>query len=70
MKIENFSANLKALVESSGMTRREFGEKIGICDATLSRLMQGHNVPSIKTVLSLVVAFDIPWEKLFKKQGE
>jgi DNA-binding XRE family transcriptional regulator len=70
MKLENFAVNFMNIYEQSKLNKRAFCQKLGICEATYSRLSHGHSVPSVKTVINLMNVFGVPFEKLFQAKEE
>lgn len=60
MKEQNcFVRNLSALIEETGITQREFAEKIGVTEVTISRYLSGERSPRIEIVSKIADFFNV-----------
>lgn len=55
-----FNAWLRHRLETSRLTQRQLADKAGIHHSTISRLVRGHRMPSLRTVTSLAHALGVP----------
>lgn len=62
--LKNFGENLKVTFKDSGMTLDELSSDIGISTSTLSRCMNGLQMPSLKDFINSMVALDLEPEEL------
>ncbi len=63
-----FGQNLKLLIKQSGLTQKEFAQKLGISQSTLSYWIVDRSKPDFDTVLFLSQYFDVSLDDLFKKE--
>lgn len=61
---------LRALREQKGLTQSEIEKRSGLLRCYLSRIENGHIVPSIETVERLARALGEPLSRLFNDAGE
>lgn len=61
----NLGANLSKLLEERSMTKSELSFKAGISCSTLTFVSKGRS-PSVKTVIAICNALEIPVHKLFE----
>ena len=61
---------LKQLRKILGLSQREFGEKLGITDASVSRLEKGERNPSDQTLKSICREFNVNWAWLTEGLGD
>lgn len=54
-----FNAWLRHRLETSRLTQRQLADKAGIHHSTISRLVRGHRIPSLRTVTSLAHALGV-----------
>lgn len=62
--LKNFGENLKAAFKDSGMTLNELSNDTGISIPTLSRCMNGLQMPSLKEFINIMCALDLEPEEL------
>lgn len=65
-KIENFSKNLKEVVEFLDLTQVEFSERVGITQAATSQLLSGERTPSVETLVKILNYVPVSFERLLK----
>ena len=62
--LKEFGENLKAELEDARVTLEELSEDTGISIATLSRCMNGIQMPSLKEFINIMCALDLEPEDL------
>lgn len=62
--LKEFGENLKTELEDSGETLEELSEDTGISMATLSRYINGLQMPSLKAFINILCALDLEPEDL------
>lgn len=62
--LENFRYNLVCLVRDYGLSQRELAEDSGLSETTISRYMSGLQMPSVRAVVNIAIALDIPVDQL------
>lgn len=63
LKTENMGINLRQLMKELGCSQKEFSEQIGITEAGLSQLLNGERMPRIDTVLKIMKATSVKFER-------
>ena len=61
---------LRAIRESKNMSQGDIEEKTGLIRAYVSRVENGHTVPSLETLEKFSNAFDVPLYQIFYDGGE
>ena len=56
---------LRMLREGKGMSQGDIEERTGLMRCYLSRLENGHTIPSLETLERLAAALDVPLYKMF-----
>ena len=62
--LKDFGENLKAELEDSRETLEELSEDTGISIATLSRCINGYQMPSLKEFINIMCALNLEPEDL------
>ena len=65
----DLSSRIKLVVEESGLTRTEFGKRINLSQPTISKLMNGTQNPSARTLIDIANKFDVEEEWLRTGEG-
>lgn len=65
-----FGKNLKALLDSRGMSAAELAEAVNITAATLSRYMSGYRSPEAKYVVTIAKFFNVSIDWLIGEAGD
>lgn len=65
----DLSSRIKLVVEESGLTRTEFGKRINLSQPTISKLMNGTQNPSERTLIDIANKFDVEEEWLRTGEG-
>jgi len=56
---------LRELREQKGLSQNDIEEKTGIMRCYISRVENGHTIPSLETLIRLAAALDVPLYRLF-----
>ena len=62
--LRDFGRNLKSLLDDSFMTQKELSQETGITESTISRYIDGKYMPSLKNVVSIMLALDCEFNEL------
>lgn len=54
---------LNRLLQYTGLTQREIAEQVGIAQATISRMSQGHGSPANKSLRKLIEHLEGDWSQ-------
>ena len=57
--INQIQLKLSETIKLSGMSQREIGEAIGLCQQSISAYVNGHRFPSLDTLANLCKVLDI-----------
>lgn len=68
--MQNFSERLRILRKTLGLTMDEFGEKLGMTKASISRLEAGLNGASEQTIRLICSTFGVDYFWLTEGKGE
>ena len=64
MNHNNFCNNVYLLMKRNNLTQQELALKAFVSQSEISKIINGRLNPSLKTVIKLVQAFDVSFEKL------
>lgn len=67
--METISDRISKVVEESGLTKTAFGEKINLTPSSISKLMNGTQNPSDRTLIDIANKFDVEEEWLRTGEG-
>ena len=62
--LHDFGRNLKDLLDDSFMSQRELAEETGINESTISRYIAGECMPSLKNIVSIMIALECEFNEL------
>lgn len=65
-----FAANLTELIEATGLSRRELAERSGLTHGSIGQFMSGEREPSLSSVLKLMDAIPVKFERLVKARDD
>lgn len=66
MKHENFGKNLKEVLEAIDMKPTELAKKAGLAHSGLSILLEGRRDPQLATVIKIMNAIPVSFERLVR----
>lgn len=66
MNTENIGKNLKEIITALGLTQAEAAEQCGVSQAALSQIIHGMRLPSVSTMVQILKAFNVKFERLLK----
>ena len=61
---------IKLLRKTLGLNQKDFGDKLGITDASVSRIEKGERNPSEQTIKSICREFNVNYAWLLEGKGE
>jgi transcriptional regulator with XRE-family HTH domain len=64
---ETLAKNIKEIIDFLGLTQEEAAERCGITTATMSLIINGQRNPSFKSIVKILKAFNIKFERLIKE---
>lgn len=64
MNASNFCKNVYLLMKRNNLTQQELALKALVSQSEISKIINGRLNPSLKTVIKIVQAFDISFEKI------
>lgn len=64
MKNTNFKDQLQELLKKSNLSQKEFAEKLGVTEATVSRYLKGDREPNLNTLAQIANIFVVSLEEL------
>lgn len=67
---KNFGARLKSLLENKNFNQKEFADKVGITEATLSRYINNIVVPKIEIVVKMADILNVSIDFLAGNERE
>ena len=62
--LDVFANNLVSLLQDARMTQRELADASGISEATISKYVNGQQMPQVKALVNICYALDIDIEEL------
>ena len=62
--LHDFGRNLKDLLDDSFMSQKELAEETGISEPTISRYIAGEGMPTLKNIVSIMIALDCEFNEL------
>lgn len=62
--LHDFGRNLKGLLDDSFMSQKELSEATGINESTISRYIAGNCMPTLKNVVSIMIALECEFYEL------
>lgn len=62
----HFGRNLRALLESLGITQAEFAARTGITQGAVSMILSGDRDPSLETVIRILKVIPVKFEMLIR----
>jgi len=65
--LENVAANMRSLLEESGMSLRELARKTGDSPMTLSNILNAKHVPGISVLARVAEAFKVTVDDLLRQ---
>lgn len=67
--MDDLSTRITKVVEESGLTQTEFGKRLNLSQTTVSKLMNGTQNPSERTLIDIANKFDVEEEWLRTGEG-
>ena len=62
--LHDFGRNLNGLLDDSFMSQKELSEATGINESTISRYIAGNCMPTLKNVVSIMIALECEFYEL------
>ena len=62
--LHDFGRNLKGLLDDSFMSQKELSEATGINESTISRYIAGNCMPTLKNIVSIMIALECEFYEL------
>lgn len=62
----NFGKNVGDICKFLGMTQHELSKRSGLTPAAISQIINGEREPTLKTILKLLAALGVTFERLVK----
>lgn len=67
--MDDLSTRITKVVDESGLTQTEFGKRLNLSQTTVSKLMNGTQNPSERTLIDIANKFDVEEEWLRTGEG-